>query len=125
MDWQVLAEALNLRVGDPSFEHPTFVIGRRILVAIIACVLVEICLMIVTQARWGMTPGKWLCGLRTVRTSLRPCGLAHSLARELVFLADCCSFLCWTLGIVSIALTEHRQRLGDLVADTLVIRTRP
>ena len=75
----------------------------------------------VTQAKWEITPGKWLCRLRTVRTSLRPCGFARSLAREIVFFVDCGNFICWTPGILSIALTDHRQRLGDLVADTIVV----
>ena len=40
------------------------------------------------------------------------------------FFVDSISLFCWTPGIVSIALTNRRQRLGDLVADTVVVETR-
>jgi len=34
----------------------------------------------------------------------------------------CLNTATWTPGILAIAFTESRQRLGDLVADTIVIR---
>jgi uncharacterized RDD family membrane protein YckC len=77
--------------------------------------------LVMAQGRWGITPGKWCCGLRTVQSSLRPCGFAKSLVREVVLWGDACGFLCWAPGLLSIALTNKRQRLGDLVADTLVV----
>ena len=117
-EWQSLAEALHLRV-----EHPTVFIVRRVAVILIAWGLFYVVTALLAQAVWGVTPGKWLCGLRTVRTTLRPCGFARSLAREVVFFVDCCNGLCWTPGIVSIAFTDRRQRLGDLVADTIVVES--
>ena len=115
-DWLSLADALNLGV-----DHPTVSTAVRIVSTLAICLTAMFGLMLVTQAKWGVTPGKWLCRLRTVRTSLRPCGFARSLAREIVFFFDCGNFICWTPGILSIALTDHRQRLGDLVADTIVV----
>ena len=115
-DWLSLAEALNLGV-----DHPTLTTAVRIVSTLAFCLAAMIGMLMVTQAKWEITPGKWLCRLRTVRTSLRPCGFARSLAREIVFFVDCGNFICWTPGILSIALTDHRQRLGDLVADTIVV----
>jgi uncharacterized RDD family membrane protein YckC len=115
-DWQSLIEALNMNV-----PHATIPVAKRI-VTILGIWLVAVAsAMLTTQAVWGMTPGKWLCGLRTLRTSLRPCRYPRSLVREIVFFVDCCNFICWTPGIVSIAFTDRRQRLGDLVADTIVV----
>lgn len=118
-DWQSFAEALNLKVA-----HPTIPVAERVAVILASWMIVMYVAMMMTQAVWGMTPGKWLCRLRTVRTSLRPCGFGRSLAREIVFFVDCCNFLCWTPGILSIALTDKRQRLGDLVADTIVVESQ-
>ena len=118
-DWLSLAEALNLGV-----DHPTLTSAVQIVSTLAFCLAAMISVLLVTQAKWGVTPGKWLCRLRTVRTSLRPCGFARSLAREIVFFFDCGNFICWTPGILSIALTDHRQRLGDLVADTIVVEKR-
>ena len=119
LDWISLVEARNLHV-----DHPSAQIAATAFVAIIACLIVSVVAMIVAQGICGVTPGKWICGLRTLRTNLRPCGFARSLAREIVFFVDCGNFFCWTPGIVSIAVTDRRQRLGDLVADTIVVESR-
>ena len=118
LDWLSLVEAVNLRV-----DHPVVSQALRVVMLLATWFAGTIFTMLATQAVWGITPGKWLCRLRTVRTSLRPCGFAASLAREIVFCVDCCNFLCWAPGILSIALTDRRQRLGDFVADTIVIET--
>ena len=117
-DWLSLVEALNLKV-----DHPTIPVAARVASILALWVVAVVFSLLVVQARWGLTPGKWLCGLRTLRTTLKPCGFARSLVREVVLSVDACHFLCWTPGIVCIALTDCRQRLGDLVADTIVVET--
>lgn len=118
-DWLGFAEALNLRI-----DHPTIGQATRTSAVLVAWLFVTVMTMLVTQDIWGVTPGKLLCRLKTVRTTLCPCGFAASLAREILFFIDCGDFLCWTPGILSIAVTERRQRLGDLVADTIVVESR-
>ncbi len=118
-DWQSLAEALNLRVPHPTVT--LFLWGASVAAAWLVGLQV---VLILSQARWGVTPGKWCCGIRTLRATLKPCGLARSLVREIVMCVDICNTLCWTPGILSIALTDGRQRLGDLVADTIVVEAR-
>lgn len=118
-DWLTLFEALNLHV-----DHPTKHVAARIATILAAWLAASILTLLFVQARWGVTPGKWLCGLRTLRTTLKPCGFARSLVREVVLAVDACHFLCWAPGIVCIAFTDCRQRLGDLVADTLVVEAR-
>ncbi|WP_397571826.1 RDD family protein [Schlesneria sp. T3-172] len=73
------------------------------------------------QGLYGITPGKWLCGIRALRTTLRPPGLLRSLTRELLVYVDGFFFLTWIPGVLLIAFTPHWQRLGDLAADTVVI----
>jgi uncharacterized RDD family membrane protein YckC len=116
MDWLSLIEALNLRVS-----HPTVESAKRIVCALMAWLAVCEGLIVVGQAHWGLTVGKWCCDLRVFQTSMRPCGLARSLVRELMLWVDACGFLCWTPGITSIAFTNHRQRLGDVIGDTIVV----
>lgn len=74
------------------------------------------------EGRWGVTPGKWLVGIRVVRTTLRPCGFLRAAVRELMLLID--GILCfgWLPGVFCITLTTCRQRMGDMLADTIVIR---
>ena len=119
LDWLALLEAINLHVA-----HPTVPVAARVASILALWLAVYVLSLLIVQGRTGLTPGKWLCGLRTLRTTLKPCGFARSLARELVLCVDACHFLCWAPGIVTIALTDCRQRLGDLVADTLVVEVR-
>jgi uncharacterized RDD family membrane protein YckC len=116
LDWILLAEAVNSGV-----DHPM----KQLAVRTVWLLMLWLCIfgaaLAMAQGRWGVTPGKWCCGLRTVQSSLRPCGFAKSLVREVVLWVDACGFLCWAPGLLSIALTSKRQRLGDLVADTLVV----
>ncbi|HEY4258841.1 MAG TPA: RDD family protein [Schlesneria sp.] len=116
LDWLSLMEALNLQL-----PHPTVVAAERTVWIMMLWLVTCEMILVICQARWGLTIGKWCCGLRTRQTTLKPCGFTRSLVRELVFFIDVCCFLCWTPGIISIALTDRRQRLGDIVADTLVV----
>lgn len=77
------------------------------------------------QTRWGITLGNWICGIRTVRTTLRPCGFFRAFFRELLMFFDI-PFYGMTLILVSIfmALNSTRQRLADMISDTIVIRKR-
>jgi uncharacterized RDD family membrane protein YckC len=73
--------------------------------------------------RGGRTPGKSISGLRVVRSSGRPVDLTASMIRNVLRLVDGMA-LSYVPTIVSIAVTERNQRLGDLAADTIVIRDR-
>jgi uncharacterized RDD family membrane protein YckC len=79
------------------------------------------------QGRWGVTLGKWICGIRTVRSTLRPCGFARAMVRELLLLGECFMASTWIPVTLLVAFTSCQQRAGDLVADTIVIRkpTKP
>jgi len=73
--------------------------------------------------RGGRTPGKSIGGLRVVRSSGRPVDLTASVIRNVLRLVDGMT-LSYLPTIVSIAVTKRNQRLGDLAADTIVIRDR-
>lgn len=84
-----------------------------------------IVVQIVCQARTGQTLGKRLLGVRVLRTSLQPCGLARSVLREIWLAADSLLLLSWVPGVISILLTDRSQRIGDKMADTIVVRELP
>jgi uncharacterized RDD family membrane protein YckC len=71
----------------------------------------------------GRTPGKRWTGLRVVRSSGRPVDLTASMIRNVLRLVDGMT-VSYLPTIVSIAVTKRNQRLGDLAADTVVIRDR-
>lgn len=70
----------------------------------------------------GRTPGKRAMGLRVVRADGAPVGLAESLARNLLRVVELP--FGYAPAILAVALGPRRQRLGDLIAGTLVVRER-
>jgi uncharacterized RDD family membrane protein YckC len=70
--------------------------------------------------RGGVTPGMLVMGLRieTLRGG-RPKGSAY-LVRWVLLTVD--GLLLGLVAVVSIAVTKRRQRIGDLVARTVVVR---
>jgi uncharacterized RDD family membrane protein YckC len=70
----------------------------------------------------GRTPGKRALGLRVVRADGAPVGPAESLVRNLLRALEVP--FGYAPGALAIALTPRRQRLGDVVAGTLVVRER-
>jgi uncharacterized RDD family membrane protein YckC len=72
------------------------------------------------EGKWGATPGKWLAGIRVVGTDLKPCGFGRALVRNFLKVVD--SFFNFMVGIIMVAFTKDWQRVGDMVARTIVIR---
>jgi uncharacterized RDD family membrane protein YckC len=72
----------------------------------------------------GRTPGKQLNGLRVVRVGGHPVGFLTSAIRNVIRPID---FLpgAYLLGATAILATKKNQRLGDIVAGTIVVRQRP
>lgn len=73
------------------------------------------------EGRYGQTPGKRLLGIVVVREDGTPCTYAASTVRTVLRFVDWLP-AAYLLGIASIALTERHQRVGDLVAGTIVVR---
>ena len=75
------------------------------------------------ETAWqGRTPGKRLLGLRVVRGDGTPVGLVESLVRNAARAVEVP--LLYAPGVLSIALSARHQRLGDLLAGTLVVMDR-
>jgi uncharacterized RDD family membrane protein YckC len=76
------------------------------------------------EARFSSTIGKRLLGLRIVDRTGQPITLRAALLRNLLRFID--AFPCFYLlgGIIMLRLPQ-RQRIGDLVAQTLVVRRVP
>ncbi len=70
----------------------------------------------------GRTPGKKVARIRVIHQSGRGINFVEALARNLVRYID--SLCLYGVGIVAIFLSRRNQRLGDMVAGTLVVRDR-
>jgi uncharacterized RDD family membrane protein YckC len=89
-------------------------------------------LVVVFAAQWlysflwegltGRSPGKLALGLRVVMVSGRPIGLGAAALRNVLRAADVLPGA-YLVGVSAMALSRRFQRLGDLVAGTMVIVT--
>jgi len=75
----------------------------------------------VCEGVWGRTVGKRALGLRVVRlVDGKPCGWSRSLVRNLIRPFDL--LFIGLPGAIVVVMTPARQRLGDLLGGTLVVR---
>lgn len=76
----------------------------------------------VLEGFYGVTLGKWILGLRVARTDMSSCGMKSSLLRNSARLID--GLLFGLVGAFVISNTDRSQRIGDLMAQTVVIESR-
>ncbi len=73
------------------------------------------------SAHRGQSPGKRLLGLRVVDGRGLPLAFEQCFVRNVVRVVDLIPAF-YGVGALSLALDRHRRRLGDLAADTMVVR---
>jgi len=73
------------------------------------------------EAFWrGQTPGKRIMRIRVIQQTGRPVSLFESMGRNLVRIVDWLPVM-YVIGVISMFATRRQQRLGDLIAGTLVV----
>lgn len=72
----------------------------------------------------GQTPGKRLLKLRVIREDGRPITFWESAVRNLLRSIDMQPAPFYSIGLISVFLSLSDQRVGDMVAGTVVIRER-
>jgi uncharacterized RDD family membrane protein YckC len=75
---------------------------------------------VVWEATRGQSPGKKFTGIRVLADNGRPIGWRAAALRNLLRAADALP-TGYLVGLVSMTLTSRFQRLGDLVAGTIVV----
>ncbi len=70
----------------------------------------------------GQSPGKLALGLRVIKEGGYPISFADSAIRNLMRIVDFLPF-CYGTGLLVMLLNRNWQRLGDLAAGTLVVKT--
>jgi len=143
------AVALDFRTANVGSRLPAYALDMLIVVAVLVAVVLMVLLSGTTLPRtlaitfavilipawylgyfiafetlWrGRTLGKATFGLRVVTREGGPIRFRHAAVRALVGLVDF-SFSGGFLAVAFIVMTRDNQRLGDIVAGTLVLRER-
>ncbi|MBI2343525.1 MAG: RDD family protein [Deltaproteobacteria bacterium] len=119
---RIMAEAMNLAIILMGCAATVLLLSdRHPFVSqwmIIAGPMVLLLLWSFVHAIAETTPGDWLCGYRVVQENGAQMGFVHAFLRTLWMPVDL------LVGFFALALSPRRQRCGDLVAGTLVIRER-
>jgi uncharacterized RDD family membrane protein YckC len=77
---------------------------------------------VLLSSPWQATIGKRVCGLRVVDLDSAPISFGRASGR---YFASIVSTLLLGLGFLAIVWTKKRQGLHDLLAETVVVRTKP
>ncbi len=72
----------------------------------------------------GQTPGKRLLKLRVIREDGRPITFWEAVVRNLLRSVDFMPAPFYSIGLISVFLSLSDQRVGDMVAGTVVVRER-
>jgi uncharacterized RDD family membrane protein YckC len=72
----------------------------------------------------GQTPGKLWMKLRVIREDGRPITFWESAVRNLLRNFDVMPFPFYSIGLISVFTSARDQRIGDVVAGTVVVRER-
>ena len=105
----------------PAMVLVSAVYERGLLLAVLGFFGVFLGYFLISEGLWSTTPGKAIVGLRVLSKDGSPCTSYQVLVRNLLRLLDANPiFLGAIPGALFIMFTNRRQRLGDLVAGTIV-----
>jgi uncharacterized RDD family membrane protein YckC len=109
-------------LGAAAFGAFTFnVLGFAALGFMGAYGLVFLLYFIVLEGFFGATVGKMVTKIKVVQEDGSPCGLVPSVVRNLLRIIDGLPFL-YIIGMIFISRSDKKQRLGDRLAKTVVIK---
>jgi uncharacterized RDD family membrane protein YckC len=97
-----------------------FIRGASVGLGLVAVFVTQWIYFVAWEATLGRSPGKMVVGLRVVTTEGRPIGLKAAALRNFLRAADALP-MGYMAGVICMAMTPRFQRLGDLVAATMVV----
>ena len=115
----IIADTANL--GNRLANAPKWVIA---LLVILVFVLMSGYFAIFEWLWRGQTPGKRWLKLRVIREDGRPISFFEAIVRNLLREFDIMPFPFYSVGLISVFSSDRDQRVGDLVAGTVVVRER-
>lgn len=115
----VIGGVLFFRSSEQASDNP-FLVMLVVFILTAFLFLVNYLYHSLFEGLYGATPGKRLCGIVVLKADLSPCGLGPAFLRNLLRIVD--GFSNYLVAAIAVAGTMRWQRLGDLAADTVVVR---
>ncbi len=104
---------------DTFFDNP-FQFFALIFSSMMVMMLVSYFYHSLLEGIWGKTIGKKICGITVLKDDFTKCNIPKGLLRNLMRIVDL--FFYYWVAVVAIVATLKWQRLGDIVAGTVVVR---
>ena len=108
-------------IGSRLMSAPKWVIA---LLVVIQAIIFDGYFAVFEWVWRGQTPGKRWLKLRVIREDGRPISFFEAMVRNLLRVVDFLVPPFYSIGLISVFATERDQRVGDLVAGTVVVRER-
>jgi len=118
----VVGMAIARRLGGITEQGFSFE-GRPALLTIGLTLLLMLLYFWLCEGLFGATLGKGIIGIRVSKADGGACGLGPSLARNLLRLID--GIAVYLVGFIVALLSKRRQRIGDHLAGTIVVESKP
>jgi len=77
---------------------------------------------IVLEGMWGATVGKMVAKIKVVREDGSACGIGSAVIRNVLRIVDALPFF-YLIGLILISRSHKKQRLGDSLAKTVVVKS--
>ncbi|GEM_PF-861431 len=120
IDWIVLL-IIYFIIGYAMFGKTSWEVSGEAAVPVIAVsLLVFLLYFSLLEGTVGATVGKMVCKIKVVSGDGSPCGLGAAFVRNILRVIDALPFL-YLIGIILISRSPKKQRLGDRVANTVVV----
>lgn len=85
--------------------------------------VIQFAYFLLLEGLFGATLGKIVTGLKVVAVDGSPVGWTAALIRNVLRFIDALPIF-YLVGLIVVAISEKKQRLGDLAGQTLVVRAR-
>src|SRR6476620_11275957 len=123
----VLLGISALIVSSFSFLEQTMTSAPKWVIAVLIILLFLVFAGYFTFFEWmwsGQTPGKRWLKLRVIREDGRPITFWEAAVRNLLRTFDIMPWPFYSVGLISVFISSRDQRVGDMVAGTVVVRER-
>jgi uncharacterized RDD family membrane protein YckC len=107
--------------NDAFFDSP-FRFFALTLLSMLSMLVIGFLYFSLLEGTWGKTIGKKICGIAVLKDNFTICTLSKGFLRNLLRIVD--FFFYYWVGLVTAVATMKWQRLGDIVAETVVVRDR-
>jgi len=117
--FMIISNASSL--GSRLMSAPKWVIA---ILVVVQAIIFDGYFAVFEWAWRGQTPGKRWLKLRVIREDGRPISFFEAMVRNLLRVVDFLVPPFYSIGLISVFATARDQRVGDLVAGTVVVRER-